>query len=63
MSDFTTLTIFVTRIENNKQVWQVRAEFFTGDFPACSLVEVSKLAAPNIYLEIEGTAHIGKGVR
>ena len=62
MSDFTKLTIFVTRIENNKQVWQARAEFFKGDFPACSLVEVSKLAAPNIYVEIEGIAHIGKGV-
>ena len=49
MSDFTKLTIFVTRIENNKQVWRARAEFFKGDFPACSLVEVSKLAAPNIY--------------
>jgi len=35
--------------------------FFKGDFPACSLVEVSKLAAPNIYVEIEGIAHIGKG--
>ena len=33
MSDFTKLTIFVTRIENNKQVWQARAEFFKGDFP------------------------------
>ena len=35
--------------------------FFKGDFPACSLVEVSKLADPNIYVEIEGIAHIGKG--
>ena len=63
MSDFTKLTIFVTRIENNKQVLQARAEFFKGDFPACSLVEVSKLAAPNIYVEIEGIAHKGKGDR
>ncbi|MDB2584678.1 RidA family protein, partial [Alphaproteobacteria bacterium] len=61
MSDFTKLTIFVTRIQNNKQVWKARAEFFKGDFPACSLVEVSNLAAPNIYVEIEGVAHIGKG--
>ena len=61
MADFTKLTIFVTRIENNKQVWKARSEFFRGDFPACSLVEVSKLATPNIYVEIEGIAHIGKG--
>ena len=63
MSDFTKLTIFVTRIENNKKVWKARAEFFEGNFPACSLVEVSNLAEPNIYVEIEGIAHIGKGKR
>ena len=61
MADFTKLTIFVTRIENNKQVWEARCEFFSGNFPACSLVEVSKLATPKIYVEIEGIAHIGKG--
>ena len=63
MADFTKLTIFVTRIQNNKQVWKARAEFFEGDFPACSLVEVSNLAGPDIYVEIEGIAHIGKGAR
>ncbi len=63
MSDFTKLTIFVTRIQNNKKVWKARAEFFEGNFPACSLVEVSNLAGPNIYVEIEGIAHIGKGPR
>ena len=61
MADFTKLTIFVTRIEKNKQVWKARSEFFSGNFPACSLVEVSKLASPKIYVEIEGIAHIGKG--
>ena len=61
MADFTKLTIFVTRIENNKKVWEARSEFFSGNFPACSLVEVSKLATPKIYVEIEGVGHIGKG--
>jgi len=61
MSDFTKLTIFVTRIQNNKEVWKARAEFFKDNFPTCSLVEVSNLAEPNIYVEIEGIAHIGKG--
>ena len=62
MADFTKLTIYVTRIQNNKMVWKARAEFFEGNFPACSLVEVSNLASPEIYVEIEGIAHIGKGV-
>ena len=61
MADFTKLTIYVTRIQNNKMVWKARAEFFEGNFPACSLVEVSNLACPEIYVEIEGVAHIGKG--
>lgn len=63
MSDFTKLTIYVTRMENRHGVWKARAEFFEGDFPACSLVEVSNLAGPTIYVEIEGIAHIGKGRR
>ena len=63
MADFTKLTIYVTRIQNNKMVWKARAEFFEGNFPSCSLVEVSNLAGPDIYLEIEGIAHIGKGIR
>ena len=62
MADFTKLTIFVTRIQNNKKVWKARAECFEGNFPACSLVEVSNLASPEIYVEIEGVAHIGKGI-
>ena len=62
MADFTKLTIYVTRIQNNKMVWKARADFFEGNFPACSLVEVSNLASPKIYVEIEGVAHIGKGV-
>ena len=63
MADFTKLTIYVTRIQNNKMVWKARAEFFEGNFPACSLVEVSNLANPEIYVEIEGIAHLGKGVQ
>ena len=61
MADFTKLTIFVTRIQHNTEVWKARAEFFKGNFPASSLIEVSKLAAPNIFVEIDGIAHIGKG--
>lgn len=61
MADMMKMTIFVTRIENRKQVWEARREFFSGNFPACSLVEVAGLAADNIYVEIEGIAHIGAG--
>jgi len=59
MSDVVKLTIFVTDIANREQVWKGRREFFEGNFPACSLVEVSALALPDILVEIEGVAYIG----
>lgn len=59
MDDIVKMTIFVTNIKNNTQVWDARKEYFTGDFPACTLVEVSALARPDLLLEIEATAHIG----
>jgi len=59
MDDMAKLTIFVTRIQHNTEVWRARAEFFTGDFPACSLVEVRSLAKPEILVEIEGLAYLG----
>jgi len=60
MSDIVKLTIFVTNIANRQMVWTARREFFTGDFPASSLVEVSNLASPEILVEIEGIAHLGE---
>ena len=59
MDDVVKMTIFVTRIAHNTKVWEARKEFFSGDFPACTLVEVSSLAKPEILVEIEATAHIG----
>ena len=63
MGDVTMVQIYVTNIKNNTKVWKARAEFFKGNFPASTLVEVSALAAPEILVEIEAIAHIGKGPR
>lgn len=59
MDDVVKMTIFVTRIDRNTEVWRARKEFFAGDFPACTLVQVAALAKPEILLEIEAVAHIG----
>ncbi|MFC9517915.1 RidA family protein [Nocardiaceae bacterium NPDC056970] len=59
MDDVVKMTIYVTDIANNAAVWKARKEFFTGDFPACTLVEVSSLAKPEILLEIEAIAVAG----
>ena len=63
MADIVKINVFVTRIQHRQQVWKARREFFTGDFPASALVEVSNLASPEILVEIEGVAHIGAGRR
>lgn len=63
MADVVKITVFVTDIANNVKVWQARREFFSGNFPASTLVEVSALASPEIRVEIEAIAHLGKGQR
>lgn len=61
MSDVVNMTIFVTDIALNKDVWRARQEFFTGDFPCSTLVQVVALGTPEILIEIQVQAHAGSG--
>jgi 2-iminobutanoate/2-iminopropanoate deaminase len=63
MTDIVTVTIFVTDISQREKVWQARREFFTGNFPSSTLVQVAALANPSLKVEINATAHIGAGKR
>jgi 2-iminobutanoate/2-iminopropanoate deaminase len=63
MADVVKVTIFVTDIAKREEVWRARREFFTGDFPASTLVEVAALAEPSVKVEIEAVAYIGAGGR
>ncbi len=63
MSDVVKVTIYVVNIKQNTEVWRARQEFFTGDFPCSTLVEVRSLATPEILVEIEAIACIGAGKR
>ena len=63
MSDVVKMTIYVVNIKHNTEVWRARQEFFTGDFPCSTLVEVRSLATPEILVEIEVIACIGAGKR
>jgi 2-iminobutanoate/2-iminopropanoate deaminase len=63
MADIVKVTIFVTDIKQREKVWQARREFFTGNFPASTLVQVAALADPSIKVEIEAVAHIGASRR
>jgi enamine deaminase RidA (YjgF/YER057c/UK114 family) len=63
MADIVKVTIFVTDIKNREKVWKARQEFFTGNFPASTLVQVAALATPELKVEIEAVAHIGASKR
>jgi 2-iminobutanoate/2-iminopropanoate deaminase len=63
MADIVKVTIFVTDISQREKVWQARREFFTGNFPASTLVQVAALANPSLKVEIEAVAHVGAGQR
>jgi 2-iminobutanoate/2-iminopropanoate deaminase len=60
MDDLVKMTIYVVNIEKNTEVWRARPEFFTGDFPASTLVEVRSLAKPDVLVEIEAVAYLGR---
>ena len=59
MDDIVKVDIFVTDITRREEVWKARREFFTGDFPVSTLVEVSALAAPELLVEVEAVAILG----
>jgi 2-iminobutanoate/2-iminopropanoate deaminase len=60
LDDIVKMTIFLVNIKNNTEVWRARREFFTGDFPASTLVEVRSLASQETLVEIETVAYLGK---
>jgi 2-iminobutanoate/2-iminopropanoate deaminase len=61
MADVVKITIFVTDINTRQDVHEARREFFSGDFPAATMVQVVALADPAYQVEIEAIAHIGAG--
>ena len=56
MADVVKVVIYVTDISRREEVWRARREFFRGDFPVSTLVEVSALAMPELKVEIEAIA-------
>ena len=59
MNDVIRLDIYVTDITQREGVWKARKEFFTGDFPTSTLVQVAALATPQQHVEITATGFIG----
>ena len=63
MNDVVKLGVFTTDISERMEISRARREFFTGDFPCATLVEVRALVDPKLLVEIEAIAVIGAGAR
>ncbi|QFG27250.1 RidA family protein [Actinomadura sp. WMMB 499] len=63
MDDVLALRVYLTDIADKAEVGRARAEFFTGDFPCSTLVEVSRLVEPGLTVEIEAEGVIGSSAR
>lgn len=59
MNDVIRVDIYVTDIKQREEVWKARREFFTGDFPTSTLVEVRALATPQLLVEVNATGFVG----
>jgi 2-iminobutanoate/2-iminopropanoate deaminase len=50
------ITIFITDMSHFKEIHEVRAKYFKKDFPASTLVQVSRLVDEDMLIEIEAIA-------
>ncbi len=59
LSDVVRTRIYVTDISEWEAIGKVHGEFFGDVKPAMAMVEVSKLIAPELKVEIEADAYLG----
>lgn len=61
MADVVKITAYVIDISQRQGVWKARQDYFSGDFPTATMVQVVALADPAYKVEVEAIAHIGAG--
>lgn len=60
LQDMVEMTVYITDVANGASFANIRKEFFpSGNYPASTLVTISRLAFPGMVVEISGTAVIG----
>jgi enamine deaminase RidA (YjgF/YER057c/UK114 family) len=61
MDDIVKVLIYLTDINDRDAVWRARREFFSGDYPVSTLIEISALVLPDLCVEIEAVGILGAG--
>ena len=56
LADIATMTVFIVDMNNGKRFLELRKEIFKHDFPASALIGISKLARPEMTIEIQAVA-------
>lgn len=56
LDDVVKLTVFLTDMRNLQEYTRIKGEFFHGEQPASTAVEVSALARPEMLVEVEALA-------
>ena len=59
LTDLLKITTYITRSGDVPAVGEVRQQFMSGELPASTLIVVSRLAQPELLIEVEGMAAIG----
>ena len=58
MDDVVKVLIYLTDINDRDEVWRARREFFCGNYPVSTLIEISKLVRPELCVEIEAVGYL-----
>ena len=62
LADIVRMRVYVVNLERDRPAFlAARREFFSGDFPCSTLVEVSALVSPEMLVEVDADAIIGAG--
>ncbi len=53
------VTVYVTDMKDFREIHEVRAQYFKGDLPASTLVQVTRLVNEDCLIEIDAVAVLG----
>ena len=61
--DIMNMQIFVVDLLDNREIWRARQEFFSGDFPCSTLIQVVRVGSPQASpahrVEINCSGYVG----